>query len=140
MPDDPKPNVFAPEFLEQACEREPPPITGPEAALAGPSKVEPQGGSFLVVRESGGDPVAVTEHRETALLLAAVLPVAGRDPLYWIERPDPGKITLKTARPERAGRIRAIAGARAEPGISARGRGDFGANAAWWVHYPLDID
>ncbi len=110
MPDHPKPNVFAPEFLEQAFEREPPPITGPEAAWAGPWKVEPQGGSFYVVRESGGDPVVVTERRETALLLAAVLPVAGRDPLYWIERGEPeAEATLKAARGKdvvTAGRLR----------------------------------
>ncbi len=104
MPDHPKPNVFAPEFLEQAFEREPPPLTGPEATWAGPWKVEPQDGSFFVVRESGGEPVVVTERRETALLLAAVLPVVGRDPLYWIERGETeGEATLKAARGRAAG-------------------------------------
>ncbi len=99
MPDHPKPNVFAPEFLEQAFERDPPPITGPEATWAGPWKVELQGESFFVVRENGGEPVVVTECRETALLLAAVMPVVGRDPRYWIKRgKKPGNVRLKTAR------------------------------------------
>ena len=43
MPDHPKPNVFAPEFLEQAFERETPPIAGGccRAAGTGPSRGVP---------------------------------------------------------------------------------------------------
>ena len=98
MPDHPKPNVFAPEFLEQAFEREPPPITGPEAAWAGPWRVEPHGEEFAVVRKSSGEPVAVTERRETALLITAVLPATGRDQMYWLDRQGKGGIALKTVR------------------------------------------
>ena len=99
MPDPPKSNVFAPEFLQQAFEREPSPITASEAEWAGPWKVVAQGGGFFVVRESGGKPAVVTDRRETALLLAAVLPMTGREPLYWTERDeDEDKATLRAAR------------------------------------------
>ncbi len=92
MPDHPKPNVFAPEFLEQAFEREPPPLTGPEATWAGPWKVEPQCGSLYVVRESGGEPVVVTEHRETALCVFRRQPTTHSDflrPAFRQCRPPP---------------------------------------------------
>lgn len=86
MPDHPKPNVFAPEFLDRVGKRESQPVTTAEAAWAGPWRVEPHGEEFAVLRESGGEPEAVTEVRETALLLAAIFPVVGRDPLYRLER------------------------------------------------------
>ena len=91
-------NVFAPEFLEQVSEREPPPLTGPEAVWAGPWRIEPHGKAFAVVRESGGKPVAVTERRETALLITAVLPATGRDQLYWIDQQGEDGIALATVR------------------------------------------
>ncbi len=98
MPDHPKPNVFSPEFLEQVSEREPTPITASEATWAGPWRVEPRGEEFAVVRESGGEPVVVTERRETALLITAVLPATGRDQLYWLDRQGEGGIALRTVR------------------------------------------
>ncbi len=42
MPDHPKPNVFAPEFLQRVRERTPPPNNAIEAILAGPWEVRPQ--------------------------------------------------------------------------------------------------
>ena len=112
MPDQAKPNVFAPEFLRQAFAREPPPVTAFEARWAGPWRIEPQGGSYFVVRESGGEPVAVTERRETALLLAAVLPVTGRDPLYHLEPETEREVALKAVQGDRGlatvGRLRSI--------------------------------
>ncbi len=110
MPDHAKRNVFAPEFLQCAREREPPPITATEARWAGPWKIQAHQGSFFVVRESGGEPEAVTELHETALLLAAVLPIAGRNPRYWLERESiDGKstIVLKTVRGPTSGAVAA---------------------------------
>ena len=115
MPDQAQPNVFDPEFLQRARKREPPPITGPEATWAGPWKVRSQSGSFFVLRESGGEPEAVTQDHETALLLAAVFPITGRAPLYWLEREtvdDKRTIALKTVMGRSgfvtAGRLRAF--------------------------------
>ena len=121
MPDPPKPNVFVPEFLQQVCERETPPITAAEATWAGPWRVEQRGEEFAVIRESGGEPEAVTELRETALLLAAVLPVIGRDPLYCLEREETERpeVTLKTVHGDRGfttvGRLRSIHEGLVEP-------------------------
>ena len=115
MPDHPKPNVFAPEFLQLIGEREPPPFTTPEARWAGPWRVEERGEKFAVVRESGGEPEAVTHQRETALLLAAIFPVVGRDLRYWLEREEVDgqpTIALKTVMGKRGfvtvGRLQAM--------------------------------
>ena len=89
MPDRLKPSVFSPEFLHRVSDRETPPLSAPEAMWAGPWKVEACGDeNFAVVRQSGGAPEAVTERHDIALLLGAVFPVVGRDPLYRLERED----------------------------------------------------
>ncbi len=57
----------------------------------------------------------MTQLHETALLLAAIFPITGRDPRYWLEEEtvdDKTTITLKTVRGRSglvtAGRVRAL--------------------------------
>ena len=91
------PNAFTLPFLEhlQATNE---PLTAAESDLAGPWKLEPvpgHPGAVAVLREweslaAGDVPFAVCLHYETAVLLAAMLPVVGREPLFHLaEAPDP---------------------------------------------------
>jgi hypothetical protein len=92
------PNAFTPTYLEHLQANTEEPLTAAESDLAGPWKLEPvpgHPGAVAVLREwesldAGDVPVAVCLHRETAALLAAVLPVLGREPLFHLEEdPDP---------------------------------------------------
>jgi hypothetical protein len=85
------PNSFTALFLGRMAERDEPPTAG-DADVAGPWRVEPipgQGFGLFRVGESlarGFAPVAVFPSRWLALVLAAVLPGTGRDPLVRIEK------------------------------------------------------
>lgn len=76
-------NVFSREFLKFAASREPVPRSTHEASFAGPFRVEPLGNEFAVVREIDGEPEAITQHYDIALMIAAVLPATGRHSRYW---------------------------------------------------------
>jgi hypothetical protein len=82
----PLPNAFTARFLARLGERDEPPTAG-EAAVAGPWRIDPiPGRGFGLFRlgqshARGARPTAVCPSRWTALLLAAVLPGTGRDPL-----------------------------------------------------------
>jgi hypothetical protein len=58
------------------------PITLTEARYVGPWEVVRHGKGWAVRRERDAEPQAVTEFRETACMLAAVIPAAGREPIY----------------------------------------------------------
>jgi hypothetical protein len=75
--------VFASDFLELLARREPVPLSTYEAAHAGPWRVERRGEEYAVLREGDDEPEAVLRFRDTALLLAAALPVTGRGARYW---------------------------------------------------------
>lgn len=98
------PNAFDPDFLRRLTLRGEV-STAPEAELAGPWKVCEVAAGFGVFRQweepspsgtgterggaEGGDlPEAVFEHREHALLLAAVLAGTGREPLFELRSAD----------------------------------------------------
>ncbi len=90
-------NAFSPEFLEQLQENGDP-LTAGEAELAGPWKRVPvpgHPGAVAVLRvweevEQGDSPQAVLRQVETARLVAAVLPLVNREPLFHLcEDPDP---------------------------------------------------
>ena len=81
------PNAFTARFLARLGETDEPPTAG-EAAVAGPWRIEPvvwRGGRgfglFRLGQSRGARPTAVCPSRWTALILAAVLPGTGRDPL-----------------------------------------------------------
>ena len=69
-------------FLELLARREPAPLSTYEASLAGPWTVESRGEEYAVIREGEIEPEAVLRFRDTALLLAASLPVTGRGARY----------------------------------------------------------
>lgn len=82
-------NAFHPAFLEALGQLGDAP-SGSEAELSGPWRVRPSDGGFAVLRqfedEGAGDvPEAVFEHREHALLLAAVLAAVGREPTFRLQ-------------------------------------------------------
>jgi hypothetical protein len=88
------PNVFTTEFLARLNERDEPPTAG-DADVAGPWRIESitqtagEGFGLFRIGESlarGFSPVAVVPSRWLALVLAAVLPGTGRDPLIRIEK------------------------------------------------------
>ena len=85
------PNVFTTRFLARLAERDEPPTAG-DADVAGPWRIELiQGHGFGLFRigESlarGFAPLALFPSRWLALLVAAVLPGTGRDPLIRIEK------------------------------------------------------
>ena len=91
MPDQPEPNVFSLEFLQQVYKQEEVPIGTQEATWAGPWRVERHQEEFAVLRESDGKPEAVTEFWETAALMAAVFPIVGRENLYCLESVEDGE-------------------------------------------------
>lgn len=97
-----EPNAFEPDFLRDLAQRGEV-STAPDAEMQGPWKVSPMPGKrFGVFRDwedpgEGGNgaaegdvaqgdvPEAVFEHREHALLAAAVLPSTGREPLFDLD-------------------------------------------------------
>ncbi|HYG61071.1 MAG TPA: hypothetical protein VEL74_00700 [Thermoanaerobaculia bacterium] len=87
----PHPNVFTTEFLARLGERDEPPTAG-EADVAGPWRVEAiPGHGFGLFRlgetlARGFAPVAIYPSRWLALVMAAILPGTGRDPLLRIEK------------------------------------------------------
>lgn len=84
----PAANAFRRAYLDRLDERDEP-ASAAEADFAGPWKVEEvPGRGFAVLREwesatQGQPPDALCEEYELALKLAAVLPAAGREPLFW---------------------------------------------------------
>ena len=85
------PNVFKTQFLARLNERDEPPTAG-DADVAGPWRIEAipgEGFGLFRIGESlarGFSPLAVVPSRWLALVLAAVLPGTGRDPLIRIEK------------------------------------------------------
>jgi hypothetical protein len=85
------PNAFNPVFLSRLAERDEPPTAG-DADVAGPWRIEPipgHGFGLFRIGESlarGFAPVAVFPSRWLALVMAAILPGTGRDPLFRIEK------------------------------------------------------
>jgi len=78
-------SIFSPELLSRLSLREPSPATLPEAAWAGPWRVERRGcDGYAVVHEGASRPEVLTSSREVALLLAAVFPACGRGQLFWL--------------------------------------------------------
>lgn len=82
--------VFSPAFLELLARRDPVPLSTYEAALAGPWTIERRGDEYAVVREADGELAAVVRFQDTALLLAASLPLTGRGARYWARRESEG--------------------------------------------------
>jgi hypothetical protein len=85
------PNVFKTQFLARLNERDEPP-TASDADVAGPWRIEAisgEGFGLFRIGESlarGFSPLVVVPSRWLALVLAAVLPGTGRDPLVRIEK------------------------------------------------------
>jgi len=88
------PSVFTTQFLCRLAEREEPP-TASEADVAGPWRIEEvawSGGQGFGLFRSGESlgrgfaPVAVVPSRWLALVIAAVLPGSGREPLLRIDQ------------------------------------------------------
>ena len=85
------PNTFTQPFLSRLAERDEPPTAG-DADVAGPWRIEPVPGygfGLFRIGESlarGFAPVAVFPSRWLALVMAAILPGTGRDPLFRIEK------------------------------------------------------
>ena len=91
MRDHDKPNAFDPSFLAKVAEPDLGSLSLKEAEVAGPWRVAEHGDRWGVFQEHDPEPVAVLEFRETAFLLAAVLPIAGRQRLYLPEVSDRGE-------------------------------------------------
>src|SRR4029077_1018458 len=88
------PNAFTALFLGRLAEQDEPPTAG-DADVAGPWRIEPvvwrggHGFGLFRMGESlarGFAPVAVFPSRWLALVMAAILPGTGRDPLFRIEK------------------------------------------------------
>jgi hypothetical protein len=85
------PNAFTRLFLGRLAERDEPPTAG-DADVAGPWRIETipgHGCGLFRVGESlarGFAPAAVFPSRWLALVMAAILPGTGRDPLFRIEK------------------------------------------------------
>ena len=96
------PNVFTPDFLNHVERSDHESDTQYEAALAGPwHVVELDGRRFAVLRDGAGFHerlAAVLEGRETALLLAAVLPLIGTTNPYRIEPRSRDRLGLELQR------------------------------------------
>ncbi len=84
-------NVFSPAYLARLRDRDEV-LTAGEAEYAGPWKCEPvpdKPGAVAVLRaweslDRGDAPEAIVWHEETALLLAAILPLASRELLFHL--------------------------------------------------------
>jgi hypothetical protein len=73
-------NAFAPEFLDRFDEHDEP-STSREAATAGPWRVVALGPDrWGVLQDGDAEPYGVFKARELALLAAAMIPAAGREP------------------------------------------------------------
>ena len=73
-------NAFAPEFLDQLAEHDEP-ATSREASTAGPWRVVALGPDrWGVLQDGDAEPYGVFKARELALLAAAMIPAAGREP------------------------------------------------------------
>jgi hypothetical protein len=91
--------VLFPDFLRwlaENLERDAAPRTSSESDFAGPWRIlRPPGGDHGLFRrgespDRDDQPTAIAPSREDALLLAAILPGIGRDPLYRLRtEPDP---------------------------------------------------
>jgi hypothetical protein len=85
------PNIFLREFLDRLGRRNEPPAAV-EAAVAGPWHVEEVHAIFYAVYRSGESfarghrPLAVFTDHTHALLIAALLPATGRDPLFQLQK------------------------------------------------------
>ena len=102
------PNAFTARFLARLGERDEPPTAG-EAAVAGPWRIEPigleGGGGFGLFRAGrslarGHRPAAICPSRWAALVIAAMLPGTGRDPMLRLGKDADGEglypVTLDT--------------------------------------------
>ena len=81
-------NVFSPDFLERLSNRDRGGYTCGEAEYAGPWRVVERDGLHCLLHGSepdDGAAVAEFQERETALLVAAVLPLIGCDSPYGLE-------------------------------------------------------
>jgi hypothetical protein len=84
-------NVFSPAYLARLRERDEV-LTAGEAEYAGPWKCEAvpnRPGAIALLRaweslERGDEPEAIVWHEETALLLAAILPLVAREALFHL--------------------------------------------------------
>src|SRR4051812_16906821 len=92
VPASPLDNAFSPAYLARLREQDET-LTAAEAELAGPWKHESvpgRPGAVAVLRQwedlaAGDPPVAVFWHEERARLLAALLPILDREPLFYLE-------------------------------------------------------
>jgi hypothetical protein len=107
-----KSTIFIPEYERYLAERDAEPGTDAEAEVAGPWQVVPlaAGGFGLFEIGEGPDtgalPAATFDHREHALVAAAVLPGTGRDPLFRLNPADhPEGFAIESAG-EVVGRLR----------------------------------
>lgn len=78
--------AFSEEFLKRLHERDDDSSTAQEADLAGPWDVESASGGYAVIRSGLGaaDPLAFFSRRDNALLVAALLPAVGAEPLWGL--------------------------------------------------------
>ncbi len=118
MSADPPSNLFSVPFLDGLARRnDAPPMTLSEADYAGPWRSESDGERWRVLSDVCGL-AGDLRSRETAVMLAAVLPGVGRPPLYHLSRRRDGAELMTSNRdPGRsgrraAGRITADGGAR----------------------------
>jgi hypothetical protein len=87
-------NIFLHEFLQKLRRRDEPSSVSAEAAKAGPWRVEAIPATFYGVysidqsAEHGDRAIAIFEDLYHALLIAALIPATGRDPLFRLH-PDP---------------------------------------------------
>jgi hypothetical protein len=92
VPPSPLENAFSPTYLDRLRERDDV-LTAAEAEFAGPWKIEPvpgKPGAVAVLRQwedlaAGDPPVAVLWHEETARLVAVLLSIVDREPLFHLE-------------------------------------------------------
>jgi hypothetical protein len=104
-------NAFTSEFLQSINERDEP-LTGPEADVAGPWRVEPIPGAGWGLFRLGEEPAqqlapfGIFRNREVALLFAAVLPGTGRDAAFRLRKePEAGAYPIETTAGELAGHL-----------------------------------
>lgn len=84
MRNQPQPNAFDPAYLDQLACLDYESLTLGEAEFAGSWYVRKVGDRWTVTQELAEEPFAALETRETAYLLAAVLPILGRERLYLL--------------------------------------------------------
>lgn len=81
-PEPDPPNAFSASFIRRIRGIDWP-VSLSEGLLAGPWEVFSIDGEVWIVQHEAGElPFAVCHHRETAMMLAAILPAAGREPVY----------------------------------------------------------